>query len=157
MIAALVGQPQILSVFPPLILSMQDYTKWWEPNEGKWTCPLFLRVGLPCIPESMSHSLGSENALMLTGNVIEFIGPFIHHGNNITYIIHQVPLCGRYLLEKEERKEKERFRRRREQMGEEERDREIERIEEEEEKTNGKRRGKRKGDEERIHRRRREE
>ena len=51
----------------------------------------------------------------------------------ITYIIHQVPLCGGYWLEKEERKEKERFRRRRrEQMREEERDRERERIEEEE-------------------------
>ena len=75
-IATLVGQPQILSVFPPLILSMQDYTKWWEPNEGKWTCPLFPRVGLQCIPGSTYRSLGSENALMLTGNAIEIYWSF---------------------------------------------------------------------------------
>ena len=71
--AAQVGQPQILSVFPPLILSMQDYTKWWEPNEGMSTIP---EGWATMYSGSTSCSLGSENALMLTGNAIEIYWSF---------------------------------------------------------------------------------
>ena len=45
-----------------------SYTKGSEPSG---TCSLILRVGLPCILGPTSPSLGSENALMLTGNAIE--------------------------------------------------------------------------------------
>ena len=44
---------------------------------------------------SMTPSLGSENVLMLTGNAIEID---LSYGI-ISYIIHQPPLYGRYLLD----------------------------------------------------------